>query len=86
MLLEERQRVSGDGDLVGRREGLGEPLARVEQAPQLDGAGGVHLARHDPRLWIQDEIHDAGFALGRLGCQKPPNLALRFSSFLLEIL
>ena len=50
--LEESQRVLRDGDLVGRQEGVGEPLARVEQAPQLNGAGGVPLARHDPHLRI----------------------------------
>ena len=70
--LEECQRVSDVGDLVGRREGLGEPLARVEQAPQLEVDGGAPLARHVPRLRIQDEIRHGGLALGGLGCQKEP--------------
>ena len=70
--LEECKRVGGDGDLVGRQEGVGEFLARVEQALQLDVDGGGHLARHVPRLRIQDEIRHGGLALGGLGCQKEP--------------
>ena len=80
--LEERKRVGGDGDLVGRQEGVGESPARVEQALQLDGAGRGPLARHDPHLRIQEEIRDGVWHGEATGPKRVPNLALRFSQFL----
>ena len=83
--LEESQRVLRDGDLVGRHERVGEPLARVELTLQLDGAGGVYLARHDPRRWIQDQIRDTGWVGGSGGGKRSPQFGLEvFTVFLLE--